>query len=361
MFDLFYIPKVGEKSLHAASVWRNTKDLHILNTNKIVSYYQQYPMSINSSHVLVRLIYAMNISKSLPIERFFDYCKVRTYSTAQTLGFTSPISRGKIWDGDFYGNGSKEIIIANDDWFDLSTSQNDWKKYRSVTVLHHSKSDLNHNIPDGRFTSSEQGLAVITINIPMLMVQYYYFTKEQDIAERSGGARKSIMQFIYMYALTNMMYSHVNYALFNRMYKKSLSLPVGFSFYKHSFGLANSVDLTDKTLISVDAFLKANSNLKMYQKFINIPSVFSDSFADDLTLPTVAPTMQIYWALILTRLRALSYILNTYKNPRKVLGSELNLIQRWLRTHQVVKSIENILDSKTYSDLENDIVFLQTI
>jgi hypothetical protein len=143
MFDLFYIPQTGEKALIAAGPWNAARNALQENSSKVVSYYQTYPQVISSSHFLIKLIYAMNISKSLPIERFYDYCRQYTYSVSQTMGLTSAISRGNLLDGVFYGPGSTEVIIANDEYFDLELSHQNWKTLQPVRVLYHCKSDIN--------------------------------------------------------------------------------------------------------------------------------------------------------------------------------------------------------------------------
>lgn len=360
MFDFFYIPKTGEQSLLASGRWNTVVRTLKHNTEKIVDYYQQYPQVIPSSHLLVKLIYAMNVSKSVPLDRFFYYCNARAYNVAQHMGLTSAISRGKVFDGVFYGPGSYEVLIANDEYFDIDESYTNWKAFRPIRVLQHAKSDVNMNIPDGRYSSSEQGTVVLTVNIPMLMVQYYHFTKEQDIMEKAGAPRKTVMQFVYSYALTNMVYSHLDYAIFNRLCKLSRNEPVGQAFLRHSFSIAQSNDIDSSLQVAVK-FLKTNSTMRTYQKFLNIPCVHADNFTDILELPKTAPTMQVYWALILSKVKALSFLLTTYSNPRTALAAELNLIQRFLKMHGVVASMRSILGSDAWNDVYEDVTLIEMV
>ena len=359
MFDLFHIPQTGERSLVTAGPWHTARTALQENTNKVVAYYQMYPQVISSSHFLIKLIYAMNISKSIPIDRFYNYCKQYTYSVSQTMGLTSAISKGRLLDGVFYGPGSTEVIIANDEYFDLELSHQNWKTLRPVRVLHHSKSDINMNIPDGRYSSSEQGIAVLTLNVPMLMTQYYHFTKEQDALEKTGAPRKTVMQFVYSYALTNMVYSHLDYAIFNRLCKIAAGEATGQAFLRHSFAMVNTSLYVDNALRVVNKFLNDNGTMRSYQKFINIPSVHCENFAEVLELPKTAPTIQIYWALILSRIKCLSFLLTTYDDPRRVLGAELNLIQRFLRIHGVAVSLRSILNARSWNDIYEDMEFIK--
>lgn len=341
MFDTFYISQVGQKSLSSPGAWFTAKRQLRDNIKKIVDYYRNNPLTISSSHLLIRIIYAMNISKSLPLDKYLDYCNQRAYTVAQNLGLTSSTSRGYIWDGIFYGKGSSEVIMANTEYFDISNSETNWKDMQSVRVLHHSKSDLNGNIPDGRWNGTDNDIAIITVNIPMLMLQYYYFTKEQEKIHLEDS-RKSIMQFIYSYPLTNMVYSHMDYCIINRLRNKNDLLYSKPPLLKHPFGLPDVYGIVDNSLTIVNDYLISHQLINTYMKGLCIPSITKDNSTEVMNFPNTATTLQMYWSVILSSLNYISYILRTYEDPRRSVGKDVNNIQRLLGMHNVHSTLNGL-------------------
>lgn len=354
MFDLFNIVRDGHASLSSPGSWLSAKRTLQQNLDKIVTYYQTYPQYIDSSHILVRIIYAMNMQRSVDVDRYWMYCKQRAPGVAQSLKLSSSYSKGNMWDGVFYGKGSKEFLLSVDEWFDVYNSDINWKQLQSVKVLCHGKSDLTGMIPDGRTSSVENGLTVLSINIPMLMVQYYHWNKEQDLKRADGFAGETVMQFIYKYALTNMLYTHQDYALFNRMRKLSRGEPVGVSLLRHSFFTASVHGEVDRALLIADTYIRSQQQMDLYSKLLNVPVLCANNFCEVADLPDIPPTLQVYWLLIITRIPVLAYVITSYKNPGSMLAKDLYAIQRLLKTNNVAAAAKASVGAATWKSLEKD-------
>lgn len=356
MHKLLQLERGGSDPTYRTMNWPLINDGIRRNYQKVQSYYRQYPQVVSSSHFLIRLIYALNIGKSLPLERFYYAAASRSLNTAMALKITTSISRGDVFDGIFYGKGSREVIIGHIDSFNYIDSFDTWREMESVRILHHPKSDLNLNIPDGRATSVETGLAVISINIPMLMVQYYHFHHEQEVRESQGMNRRSIMQFIHSYVLTNAVKSHLDYAIFNRMYNLQRGVPMGDSGIRHSFALVNYTSTLDDSLSTLSKSID-DMNYKFDAKLKNIPAVFNTTFATVTDLPDMAPTLQVFWALIASRIKVLSYLVRSASKygARTISSSEINNIHRLIKIQNTDSVMRNILGYDAWFDISTDV------
>ncbi len=332
------------------------------NVETVIAYYRQSPFAVKSQHFLVRLLHAITTPKSQELLRYHDNVEGSALNIAQTLGMTSAISRGHLWNGVFYGPGNVEILIADDTPFDPEKANDDWENLEPIRVLRHPRSDLNMNIPNGINSGVETGLAVIAINVTMLAVQYRAWRRrEAQQAFINNSNEHSIMQFLHMYPLTNMVRSHMDYVMFNRMNCLSRGLPFGEATIKHPFYLidySKELNIFHKnTIQSLRDTAKG-----FYDVLRSVPAVSQDSLVDVMRLPDIAGTRQIVWALVLARLPALNFLFDTAKaSPRVKNGMEVNTVRRrllQLRTENLMKSVLGKLPS-LYMDVEMDLKRLE--
>lgn len=328
------------------------------NVETVISYYRRSPFAVKSQHLLVRLLHAITTPQSQELLRYYDNVDTIALNIGQTLGLTSPISKGRLWDGVFYGKGNVEILFADNESFNPIDADDDWENLEPIKVLRHPRSDLNMNIPDGNNTGIEQGIVVISINIPMLAIQYRAFRREEaKFAFSTGNNERSIMQFIHMYPLTNMIRSHLDVAIFNRFDKTFRGLPIGEHAVKHPFYLIDyrkEMDLfIDLTLESLQDTAKG-----FYDVLRTIPAVSQDNMVEVMRLPDVATTRQIVWALLITRLPALLFLFESAKlHPSTKNGMEVNAIRRHLTQLRAENVIRSVLGKYPYlcMDVEYDI------
>ena len=218
MYKLFNVASNVEAQIHTPPVWNNIKKLLNHNLDRVIRYYRQSPMAVKSSHLLVRLLHSIAVPKSQHIIRYYSNVSDIALEVAMSMGITSSLYKGRVFNGIFYGEGSQEIIIAHDTPFDYLDIEDNWENLEPIKVVRHSRSDLGMNIPDGTVTGNNDGVAVIMINVVMLALQYRAF-REQEARFRlmNGINERSIYQFVHMYPLTNMIRSQTDCALFNRL------------------------------------------------------------------------------------------------------------------------------------------------
>jgi hypothetical protein len=322
------------------------------NVQRIQQYYYAFPRPVKSTHVLIRLLSTLAVPRSLPLERYYANVDAIALNAAMTLRMTSPISRGSLFRGVFYGSTNPEILIATDDRFDFDEVHANWRTAQAVTPLLHAKSDLNALLPIGIDTSKEDGLAVILINVPMLAVQYRAFLLDQEAVEFP----KTVMQFIGGYVLPNMLPRQLDLCLFNRAVlamsgKASLSAPL----VRHAFALSNYDHAVDVCLVqALDNVQK--SSLSFRAILSALPSVYAPSQYEVLQLPDLAPTRQIDWALVLSRLKAVDFLFTAAGSQLLAKNqASINQMMRAVKANDTYASLRENLPAELFFDAQDTV------
>lgn len=358
MYSLFNITPGVSLGIHRDSKWMYLKPAFERNIQTVISYYRRSPIAVKSQHLLIRLLHAITIPHTQELLRYYDNVDSSCLNISHTLGFTSPLSNGILWNGVFYGKGNPEIIIADNSPFDPIEADKNWEELEPVRVLRHPRSDLNMNIPNGINTGIESGLSVIAVNIPMLAIQYRAFRRNEINASfLTGASQRSIMQFMHMYPLTNMVKSHFDLVLFNRVNRMVRGLPFGETTDKHPFYLIDySKELNyfhEKTIESLRETGKG-----FYDTLRTIPAINHPDMVGVMKLPDLAATRQIIWALTIARLPALTWLFRMAKDgPSTRNKMEVNAVRRRLtqmKSDNLIKSALGRYPS-TYMDIEMEL------
>ena len=329
--------------------WKYVRDGLRQNLGTVISYYRKNPTAVKSDHFLVRLMQSVTIPVTHNLERYFANVDAMSLNLSMALKMTSSISKGSLFNGVFYGKDTKEILIAHTDYFDIFEANRNWQNVCPVRVLSHPMTDTGLNIPDGRTTSIEGGIAVIAININMLMVMYRAF-RANEWLERGqfGESERSYMQFVRMYVLPNMLFSHLDVVLFNRIAQTARGAPLGMSKAKHSFQI---IDYDDKIDTVNEKILKdLMQNFRDFTTIMRtIPMVTRPNMEDLMHLPRMAPTRQVNWALSICRLSAISFLFRVSKGgPNARNRMEVNDITKTLLAYQSDKLMETMLPLEEY-------------
>jgi hypothetical protein len=329
------------------------------NLRQVIMYYRRNPMAVNSEHFLVRLLQSIAVPQSLNLERYYSNVDAMALNFSMSLGMTSSIYNGKLFNSVFYGN-SDEILIANSDSFDINEAQNNWENLEPIKVLRHPVSNLNLNLPDGTINSTESGLAVISINIPMLAIQYRAFRLEEMVETTTDTgiqfeSQKSVMQFIHMYVLPNMLYSHLDYVIFNRIYNLEFGIPFGESVKKHPFYIT---DFTSKlnyfhnTIL--DQLRKTNKDFSGILQ--SIPTITKHSLFEVMMLPSIAITRQVSWAIFISRLSELLFLFRLSKESHGNKNqSEIGRVLRQLTMYKSDNLFRSMLPNDKYIEVSEQI------
>lgn len=325
---------------------------------KIIDYYQNRVYAVPSNHLLCRMLITGNISIEVPLDRYMDIAYTRSPYVAKYFNLTSEISYGRMFDGVFYGEGNSEILIYTEEYFDPYAALDNWKTLEPVKVLEHTVSDFGLQLPDGVKRDSSEGLCVISINLPMLLVQYRGFQIEQSRKVFSGEGGLSETHFIHMYVLPNMLKSHAELVILNRIKNLFYGAPMSESSTHHPFNVIDYGKRLDNVLKEVIKSIRSSS--RPYAQYLQtIPSFYDENMQTYLRMPDLAKTRQVWWALLLTRLSVMKFLID--------IGSDKGLVANGAYISRMKVDIkqlqrESVLNSLLPRDMYYDIsVLLQEI
>ncbi|BDD79913.1 hypothetical protein [Burkholderia phage FLC9] len=346
LFNL--LPGVNVPTMYAAN-WHYARDGLRHNLKKVVEFYRYHSMAVESEHFLIRLLQSIAVGKHTELHRYYDIMDSLSLNLGMALKMTSPISRGHPFKGVFY-HGCTEVLIAENADFDVEAVDKNWENVQAIRVLRHPRSDLMLNLPDGKKTGTETGIAVIAINIPMLAVQYRAFRLREDAySERTGEPGRTIQQFVHMHVLPNMLYSHFDYVMFNRIYNLERGIPMGE-------GKAHPFYITDFSLKlnAVQATILANLQA-VGQDFTgilrSIPAVTKESLNEVMTVPDMAQTIQVVWALALSRFPAIQLMVDLSEGGNQAGANvrnqqQLNLLVQSIRMYKTGTYFSSVLQGE---------------
>ena len=289
--------------------WDYIRRSYLQELTAVKAYYRSRVYSVKSNHFLARILNNLNIPMYYPADQYANIAITRAPFVLGGIGVTSSRDKGTLFNGIFYGPGVTEIIISDTDYFNPYQAEINWRDICAVKPLLHPKSDLGLLLPNGRPMSSGSGLAVISINLPLLAMQYRGFCLEQQAKTSESGSLLSVSHFIHMYVLPNMLDAQTDIVIMNRLMKLYYGAPMGKANFKHPFMVHDYSDKIDKVLTKVLHML--DDKAMMYTWLLkNIPMITSTDAQAALILPDVMPTMQVQWVIVLSRLSIINFIID---------------------------------------------------
>ena len=307
MYEIFSDSNVPITAVIKPPGFDLVRRVYIREVSKIVNYYRTRPIPVKSNHLLCRILEIGMIPIKYELDRFMDIAYTRAPYLSKHFNLSSSICYGKAFNGDFYGDGTVEHIVTEEHYIDLAKAVFNWKDIRAVRVLDHSISDLNILLPDGGKSSLPSGTAVIAINIPLLLLQYRCFMMEELYGNMNVGY--TLQQFIHMYVIPNMLYSHLDLAIFNRLIDRFHRTSPTIPLRKYPFYVTDSSDKLDKVLdVVLDKITDAKLSYPTY--LANIPAIRMENAKDALIMPDIARTRQVWWLLLKARFRHIEFLLD---------------------------------------------------
>ena len=294
---------------------------------RIVEYFNTRVYAVRSDHFLCKLLNTAVIPISYTVERYMEVAYTRGPYVAKSYKLTSAIDDGKIHHGIFYGEGCREIILYDDEYFNPYWALANWKTLEPITVLEHPVSDLELLLPNGLENSTAKGLCSISINLPMLLIMYRGFLEEQSTRFHSAStdAKLGVAHFVHMYVLPSMLRSHVDVVILNRLKNLFYGSPMSDNLKKHPFYVINQSRTIDSVLQDCMKHIFGRG-LYYFSTLKSIPTIFKEDAQELLMMPDIARTRQVWWALIVTRLNTMKFLIDV--GQEKGMRANASLINR---------------------------------
>lgn len=339
MYELFHEGPTQQGGL-VFPEFRRVKEGLRRSIVEVQKYRLDNPMSLTATHPLIRLLLSLNVPLSLPPDVYCDRVAEVTYALARNLQFTSSVSRGKLHTPSmFYGDNVSDIVLVHDEAFDLYEIESRWKDLHPIRVLYHPQTDLRLHVPDGKVASSESGMAVISINLPMLAVQYRMWRQwERGVVAQESP--RTVMMFLQAHPLPNMLASHLDCAIFNRLFALYFGMEMPEVRTRHPFYLIDWRKEVDAVLLK---YLDAAAARRMdFNAMVDtMPTAGYDTRYETLRWPEMPFTYQVTWALVIARLATVMFLVrfgadNTIARNRQ----ELNQLNRFIVRLRQMKALE---------------------
>ena len=323
---------------------------------QIINYYQNEVTSVPNEHLLVKFLMSLNVSMKRDLQNYIDTAGDVGMMVAQSMRLTSSLGYGSIFSpGPFYGRKTEEIVIIEDSPFDIYKAQQDWRALRPVRVLSHPFTDMSLGRCNGNYNgSTESGIAVIAINVAMLALQYRCWYEQERQPDPSEAAR-TVHQFVSMYPITNMIYSHVDVAFFNRLVAQFLIEKVAPYRKCHPFFV---VDISARVDAVIEQQLQVlESSSKTFDQILSaVPGATHGDLRDVIRMPRVIPTRQVKWAMIVARLQLIRFLVQmnvVAQNPEN--SWYLGKIRQDLRLFRNERAIPHDVMTEVETTILNDI------
>lgn len=330
------------------------KRIYQRELEKIKEYYASRVYAVKSNHLLCRILTTATAPMSYELNRYVEVVIARSPYIAKHFNLTSEINYGTSFDGVFYGYNNIETIISYEEYFDALDAFTNWKKVQAVKVLMHPFSDLGLQLPNGKVSSIEYGNVTVAVNIPLLLVQYRGFVMQQyGKLENADDSLLAVSHFVHMYVLPNMLDSHLELVILNRMMNLQFGAPMGQAVRKHPFPIIDYSSKLDKVLEEIHE--RISHSRRLYSMDLkNIPSISYDDMQESLIVPDLAPTRQVWWAIFYSRLKVMKYLIDVGGNEGVAYNRDyINRLQIDIKRFKSEKIFDAMLDKDTLFELND--------
>lgn len=274
----------------------------------VISYYHNSVYYLRNTQLLVRMLRHVDIPFHYDADRYIEIARARAPYVASQFKLTSDINYGRIFNGEFYGAGNDEIIIYNESYINPYKAERNYRNIKAVKVLLHPQANLKLLLPNGKINSTEVGLSVVSVDLALLAFQYRAFILDRmSYNNTDEGLVEN--HFIYKYVLPNMLYKHLDIAIMNRTMNLFYGAPMDNALNRHPFVVGDYSAKLDKGLLGIIKLLK-NRKVKYEFMLRMIPGISVIDMQEALQLPNVAMTRQINWAMMLSRLKIIKFLID---------------------------------------------------
>lgn len=279
------------------------------NVARLQGHWKSSGYAVSSEHVLSKLVGSFSIPLYDDVRKYRDAIIDMTPQLCMGHGIAAP-TNGSITienPGWFYGLRDKEYLLSVSDDFDAYNAAFNWAEQEPVKVLRHTLTDLNMALPNGSVPDVADGYVIIAINIPLLAVMYWGWSKTQLSA--STGAAERIQQFIGQYVLPGLLPSQTTVAFFNRILHTLNEVPVTPERRVNSIAIATNYTGIDRVIQTMLSDFK-NNHMTFTEIFGCIPTINEESLLSFIQTPDTVIGRQNQWALEAAYIPYASFALN---------------------------------------------------
>lgn len=325
----------------------NVQRMLTKQVSRIKIYYRESNYVVEGNHLLNQLLLNLNVSTERDLESYVRICGYETERLARVFKLVNPVvNNPDARIGEFYNKDTKEFIILHSEEFDYQKAYDNWTKIVPVKVHAHNFTDIDCRVADGKYInqSSEGGYSVISINVPMLALQYKAW---KDKVQSKQEIKTQTVNFVYQYPLLNMMDRQLELAIINRLINQYSGKPVSEFKAVHPVSTSDLTPLLDRVAATRINTLKSG-NYKFDQMFTMFYGLKRRTWQEVIRPIDIAPVRSVKWVLELQTLKYFEFFVQV----RKDRGGSYNNTE----TTRVLRDIKNLNNDSahfktTYRDL----------
>lgn len=284
------------------------------------NYYRSAPKYVAATNLFALLIQQFVINMNIDDDTWTRQIELQAKGAARNLGLVSPINKGKIFTtGITLGPNSEEIAIASYEKFNREGLGKVWRDLKPVKYLYHTRTDTS--LPIMNNTTPGRAYGVITVNIPMLMVQYRYWLRWQKA--NNVEQFENTYRFVGSILLPSMIESFLDISFFNRIDRASQDIPNPTYPVQHPFYITDMNPRLDKMAekINFESILKG---IEIEGLAWITPMIVSENLFKVMELPREPVTYQNEWAFALARLPYVRYLIRMVMRNHGYDRSQIN-------------------------------------
>ena len=344
MFNLFNPPFESLRTPIDLPLFTYLNKQTSLEIDKVTDYYNTNIYNANVGIRLMKILTEFKQYIHLAPPTLFNYIRNNTSRICMAYNIVSPTNNGSIAVmGELYNRNIAELFVSVEYPVDVNKSIAAFDHLKPLRVLSHDFSDFSYGLIDGRYQCQEKGLAIFSIDLALLAIQYqHWFNNHRHVKSRDYYLPTT--HFIAKYLWTGVLPSHMDNVLFNRLINRIKNKPNQISRNSQSFYLTDFSTRYDEGLRQlVDRWKAVPSD--WLTRLNSIPSIKYGSYWQSIAIPDVAPTRQIKWALVLSKLKVLEFLLLTdqFTNNTGMNSTDRNYLEREIRLLNNDKSLEMFL------------------
>lgn len=321
MYELFTQLRSDNASVYKSADLDNVVSAYRRQIDSLVTYYHTKSMFVNNEHLLVRIIKQAMSSLNYSIDHYTSVVDLRVPNIERHFQLCSSISTGVFHKSVFF-TGCEELLISDRGYFNPSVALKSWSTLQPVKVLSTCISNLGLNIPVPRAQNSERGQNMFSINISMLLVMFYGYCRYKAHEQKFQEVSIRVAEFVHMFVLPNMYTSFIDAVFFNRFRSQFYSIPFGQAYKKPPLAVIDYTEKLDRVYKEIiERFTDMPYSYTALLK--SLPSISFKAMDESLLMPDVAPTVQVQWAVYLTRLKHIELMVDLLGSKGKIHNSSL--------------------------------------
>lgn len=265
---------------------------------KVKDYYQNRTRAVDNRTMLSRLVDILKVSLGAPVYSYLKHVDANARLISKQFNIVSNIAYGKVHESEIYGDNSYEVFLYTDTVIDIDYIELNWRDIDSLKIIYNENTDLDFHVPFNQNKDfKELTVTIFELDVVTMLLQYYYWGREQERLGNSVNTNVFIATIIY----PNTLGSYLDLAVFNRF----LNLANGEE--NKPFDLKQPFKVVDYT-VGVDRVLNnivkdvKNQSIPLTQLLESVPGIVNKNAARSLYMRHKYYTAQSLWVLFLGRL-----------------------------------------------------------